>query len=377
MAQRAVIASVVFAAACGVKARQVSESRAGAYEAALATGRDGFAVAWHDLRDGNAEIYLRLLDAAGHPASPERRLTDSPEASYEPSLERLGDGVVVAWYEQTNTGERTTMLGEWNRDGSRNWVHAIAPSSRNAVVRSDGREIFCAWIQMDADQSEAVWAGRWDRSGHELRPAVRLGPASATTWNLNAALDQSGGAWVVFDAADSTRANELFLARVDASGTHFLRLTSDDGAASKYPDVSIATDGRVAITWYDERDGNEEVYLLTAAASELTGDVEARARRVTTTPGQSMGAYLAWNAGRVGLAWTDTIDGQHEVYFRLFDADGAPLGDASRITQNDTWSLVPAIRAWRDGFALAWNEYRPASAEIHDGTSEVAFALVK
>jgi hypothetical protein len=343
----------------------------------LATDRDGFAVAWHDMRDGNAEIYLRLLDADGHRSGPEYRLTDSLNASYEASLERLGDGVVVAWYEQPAKGEQTAMLGQWNRDGSRTWVHPIAPSSRNVVMRTDGRAIFCAWIQADADRSEHVWAGWWDQNGQPLRSPLRLGPASTTTWNVNAALDPMGAAYVVFDAAPATRANELFLARVDTSGSRIEQLTRDDGEASKYPDVAIAADGRAALTWYDERDGNDEVYLLSAAASELTGEIDARARRITTTPGDSIGAYVAWNGDRIGLAWSDKTEGQPEVYFQSFNASGVPLGDARQITRNHTWSLVPAIRPWRDGFALAWNEYTPASAEIHDGTSEVAFALVK
>ena len=60
---------------------QVSHSGAGAYEAALATDEKGFAVAWYDTRDGNAEIYMRLLDDSGRPSGPERRLTETPDAS--------------------------------------------------------------------------------------------------------------------------------------------------------------------------------------------------------------------------------------------------------------------------------------------------------
>ena len=100
---------------------QVSQSGVGAYEAALATDSEGFAVAWYDTRDGNAEIYLRLVDAMGHPSGPERRLTETPEASYKASLERLGDTFILAWYEQTTNGRQTAMLGAWNRDGSRKW----------------------------------------------------------------------------------------------------------------------------------------------------------------------------------------------------------------------------------------------------------------
>jgi hypothetical protein len=55
---------------------------------------------------------------------------------------------------------------------------------------------------------------------------------------------------------------------------------------------------------------------------------------------------------------------------------GTPLGSAERVTQTGAWSLVPAIRPWRDRFALAWTEYRPASSWLHDGTGEVDFAVV-
>ena len=92
---------------------QVSQSGAGAYEAALATGESGFAVAWYDTRDGNAEIYFRLLDANRRPVGAEHRLTQSPEASYEPSIDRLGDAFAVAWYEQAESGRPTAMLGAW------------------------------------------------------------------------------------------------------------------------------------------------------------------------------------------------------------------------------------------------------------------------
>src|SRR5262245_52599450 len=115
---------------------QVSQGGAGAYEAALAIDTDGFAVAWYDTRDGNAEIYLRLLDSTGHPSSPERRLTETPDASYEASVERLGDSFIVAWYEQATDGQQTAMLGAWTRDGNRTWTQALAPGSRNPVIRA-------------------------------------------------------------------------------------------------------------------------------------------------------------------------------------------------------------------------------------------------
>lgn len=366
-------------AACGQASTpiQVSHSGAGAYETALAVDGDaGFAVAWYDTRDGNPEIYFRLLDRGGHPSGPERRLTDTPDASYEASLEHIGDQFAVAWYEQTSDGRQTAMLGEFDRDGGRKWVQAIAPGSRNPVITTDGQAIIAAWIQAESDATEAVYVGTWDQDGHETRTRARVGTASKTTWNLNIAVDRSG-VWVVFDAVVSTRASELFLARLDDSGAHPVRLTRDDGAESKYPDLKLDDEGRVALTWYDMRDGNDEVYLFVGSQADLHGEIDEKSHRVTTTEGESIGAYLAWNNRVLGLAWSDKTSGTHDVYFQRFDDAGKPLGAEKRVTVSPMWSLVPAIRPWHMGFALAWTEYQPTSSQIHEGTGEVAFALVE
>jgi hypothetical protein len=374
-------AGLLFTAACGVRPAQISNSVKGAYEAALAPFDDGFVVAWYDTRDGNAEIYLRLLAADGRPLGPERRLTNTPEDSYEASIDRLGDLMTVAWYEQSGTGQQTAKLGAWTKDGAPRWEWTFDSGSRNPVVRSTSTAVFCAWVQAETDGREAVFAGWWDKDGRPRTAPIRLGPASKTTWNLNASIDEQGTGWVVFDAEVSTRASEVFVARADAEWglrlePRAVRLTKDDGAPSKYPDLAIGPDGRVALSWQDERDGNVEVYLLTGRRGDLTGEIDGRSRRVTSTSGESNGAYIAWNGERLGLAWSDKTPGQPEVYFESFDGTGATRAPARRLTENVTWSLVPAIRPHGDGFALAWNEYRPASVEVHIGTSEVFFIAV-
>ena len=369
------IVAALFTAACSARPEQISRSGKGALEPALTTLGDGFAVGWYDTREGTGEIYIRLLDADGHPAGPERRLTNDPESSYEVSLAQLGDDLVLAWYDQERRGRQTARLGRWTRDGTKGWVNALGPDTRNPVVLSAGSAVFCAWIQMEDDGHEAVFAGWWEADGRPRSAPMRLGVASKTTWNLNATLDASGTAWVVFDTDASTRASEVYIARADASGDDPVRLTDDDGAPSKYPDLAIARDGRAALSWQDDRDGNTEVYLLTAPLGEFNAEIDRRGRRVTTTPGESIGAYIAWNGDRLGLAWSDKTDRQHELYFASFTAEGMPREPAQRLTHNATWSLIPAIRARRDGFVLAWTEYAPGG-ETHEGTAEVFFTFV-
>jgi hypothetical protein len=204
---------------------------------------------------------------------------------------------------------------------------------------------------------------------------------------MNTDVDAAGRGWIAFDARAGTHSEELFLARVDRGGAIALdRLTADDGKPSKYPDVALSG-ADAALTWYDERDGNQEVYLA-IVGTDLAGvgadfswpGIESRARRVTNTPGASIGAYAAWNGDVLGLAWCDDSDGgQHEIFFQTFGRDGAPQAGPRRITNNDTASLIPSIRAARGTFALAWNEYTAPPGDGHGSTgrSEIAFTVLR
>ncbi len=102
---------------------------------------------------------------------------------------------------------------------------------------------------------------------------------------------------------------------------------------------------------------------------------------MTSTPGESIGAFIAWNAPRFGLAWNDDTAGQDEIYFQSFDSSGERVGPAQQLTDNETHSLIPAIRPSEDGFALIWNEVVPGEDGVAghqgvNGRSQLVFAFV-
>lgn len=374
VAYTAALAAITALAACGSPAPafvDVSDTPAafGAHEASLSVLTDGYAVAWYDTRDGHPEIYARTLDASGQPSGPARRLTVGTDDAYEADLVSDGERLIVGWYEEADTGELTPKLGVWNRDGEAQWAIALAQSGRNTVVGLHEDRIFAAWIHDDTEAESSIWTSWWSTAGVSLGAPTRVALAGRTTWNLNAALDGEGNAWVVFDAAAGTQAEELFLVHTGLDGTPVVRqLTPDDGFASKYPDLALV-DGRAAVTWFDERDGNQEIYLAVSPADEFGAGIDLAAHRVTDTPGDSIGAYLDWNAGRLGLAWSDDSSGQHEVFFQAFNARGERLGDERQLTHTPSASLIPAIRPWNTGFIPAWNETDlPADATGHTGT---------
>ena len=275
-------------------------------------------------------------------------------------------------------------LGRWSRDGRQQWITALASAGRNTVVRVDRDLIFAAWVQDEDERRAGVWAGWWRATGEVAVPARRVADAGRTTWNLNAAVAPASTpaaprAWVVFDAKAGTRSDELFLADVSGSSSDVTRLTPDDGVSSKYPDASPAGD-RLAITWFDTVDKNEDVYLAVGPVSQLLRRdalTAARAARVTSTPGHTIGAYLTWNGARVGLVWCDDTPGQHEVYVQTFDSSGRAQASPQRVTDTQEGSLIPAIEPWRSGFALAWTEYAAQDTGGHsDARAQIAVRVV-
>ena len=387
---------------------QVSRSGRGAYEASLAAHPLGFAVAWHDTRHGPPEIYARLVDGSGRPVSDEYRLTADAGRSYEPSIAvpdpDISGDLIVAWYEvAADDSASRARVGAWTAAGTPRWTRTLSDPRREgraAVVAVIGDRMQCVWIEetphvpggdrvgkgapgsrvADTERKPpaVIRAQQLSLDGEPLGVAHRVADVSRTTWNLNLSVDAEGVPWVVFDAQVETRAHELFLARVGRDRA-VERLSVDDGASSIYPDLAFGA-GRAAVTWWDTRDGNAEVYLAVVDEQELPNGIESAASRVTDTAGESLGAYVAWNGRRFGLAWSDEVEPgrPHEVYFQQFTASGVPVRAPRRLTDNRTASLIPVIRAAGSRFALAWNEDLVDARGDHrgGGRSEVLFALV-
>jgi len=247
----------------------------------------------------------------------------------------------------------------------------VAHRSRNPVARVGADGIHVAWLESASEEAPVVRSALFAADGQVLRGAADVAPASPDTWNLNAALASDGTFFVVFDARQGTRSKEIRLVRIAAREVSIATLGDDDGFDSSYPDIALEGD-RAAITWFDQRDGNAEVYVAVGSIPELIAGLAARSQRVTRTPGASIGAYLAWNGQRLVVAWCDDGEGQDEIYRQEFDANGAAVTPIERMTDTASESLIPAIRPFRQGFAIAWTERlaRPSSGGTPGQTLE-------
>jgi hypothetical protein len=372
-------------AACGSYGLvEVTPFGAAAYEPSVAVFRDGLAVAWYDTRSGHGELYEQSLDAEGQFTGTEVRLTKSMGDAFEADIHAVespaGDGFAVGWYEKAADGSFSSHLGLWSRTGTARWTKTLSTRGRNTVARVNGEFVFAAWVEDEIEPAAGVWTGWWNLRGETVVPPRRIADAGRRTFNLNAALSDSAdgavpAALVVFDATVRTKAAELYLAEDDGQHAQVTRLTPDDGFASIYPDLALSG-SRAAVTWFDARDGNEEIYLRVAARPDLARPDSLGGTRVTSTKGRSIGAYTAWNGDRLGLAWCDDTTGQYEIYFAEFDGAGTPHGASRQLTQTRAGSLIPSIHPWRTGFVLGWNEYEGTSDHDPGGRSQVLLRMI-
>jgi hypothetical protein len=139
-----------------------------------------------------------------------------------------------------------------------------------------------------------------------------------------------------------------------------LRLSASTGA-SGYPSPAWNGDG-YGVAWHDDRDGNYEIYFTLVDRYGVTSGPEIQ---LTQASGNSGGAVLAWTGTEYGLAWWDERDGNREIYFRRLGALGAPIGPEHRITSAAGVSTTPSIVWTGREYGIAWHDARDGNDEIY------------
>jgi hypothetical protein len=363
-------------AACSGPAR-LDSANGRAYELSLAYVGGRPAVAWYGGSTPHQALFIRYASNAGKPANQVLQLTDGARDAYEPSLQDIDGDALVAWYEQavepgTGTKRQSALLARFDAQGRQRWRMQLSSGETNGripVVRVRDGLVHVAWIEQRNDTDVMLRVASLDANGQWLqgpRDAARVG---GNTWNLNAAIGADGSFHVLYDSGQGGTAKELHWLRVHDGQVDDRRISTDDGIESAYPDIAL--DGaRAAITWFDARHGNAEVYLrcvrLDAAGAppaNLQLD-DGAARRVTRSPGDSIGAYVAWNDGHIELAWTEINGDRRRLLLRRFDGDCKPKAAAQQIGGRYGAAGIASLASSQFGFALAWDEQRRDSSSL-------------
>ena len=166
------------------------------------------------------------------------------------------------------------------------------------------------------------------------------------------------------------RNNEIYYTKLDNDGNTLVddtRVTTDS-ASSSSPAIAVDTNNNVHITWWDDRDGNREIYYtkLDNKGNTLVDDT-----RLTTDSAWSYYPRIAVDTNNnVHITWQDgrgrNLPSGYEIYYTKLDNNGNTLVDDTRLTADSIASAEPAIAVDTNNYVhITWVDWRRGDSEIY------------
>lgn len=272
---------------------------------ALVATDTGYIAAWIDSRDMGFELWTRMLDADGVPASALQRLTTSAGAAASPSLARASDGTLLAGYVHDDTLLNTTselhvatlsssgaLQGSWARVSD---AGELATSA--AVVRGQAAGFLSGWI---------------DGAGNvRVRPVTVAGAGSGSvvTHGSSSALALNP---TILLFARNTGFDGLWAQAITSAGSAdgLLRSALTSDASGVDPSVAPLSGGVVVAYRHTTASGTQIALALLNSRGER---IHTELLGTTTSSGGPISVAVN-NEGRIRLAWAEVDGGTTTTY---------------------------------------------------------------
>jgi Tol biopolymer transport system component len=329
-------------------------------------------LAWREGQDENSEIYYKRSPDGGVSWGPSIRLTNALGRSENPSIAVSGNTVVVGWWD-----ERTGAHQIWSKrsiDGGITWqpdVQITFSPGGGAfcslavwgntwhIVYVDGRDGHEEVYYTRSLDNAATWSG----------PA-RLSALPDSSYTPTVAVWQSNVyvAWTdTRHGGSQSSLEEEYFRRSTDGGTSFepeQRLTTDppESPANSWAPSLVARDQYVWFTWFDARDGNFEIYTKRSTDGGVTWSSDTR---LTNTTGQSLRPSIALQGQQLFISYWDTDGGNEEIYALRSDDLGGTWSFPERLTFDNGSSTYPICVAASTGVHIAWTDSRDGNSEIY------------
>ena len=293
-------------------------------------------VVWEDNRAGKHEIYYARSMDCGRSWSRPVSIAPGYASSLNPDVAAVTvyslitgskSYVFVVW-EQGSTGSREIYFVR-STDGGETWstpqcissdpADSKDPSIAVSVVQPFPAvppevTVHVVWLD-NRDGVYEVYYARGENAGSSWSTCTRLSYSSGN--KQKPTITASGNAVHVAWADDVTGSYEIWYMRSEDNGVSWLsrvKLTSAGAAGGIARGPSMWCSGsNVHIAWYDNRDGNLEVYYMYSVdcGSTWSGEV-----RLTSASGTSSLPSIAATKDIFYVVWMDARSGEFDIYFK-------------------------------------------------------------
>ena len=272
-----------------------------------------YGVSWYDDRDGPTEIYFARIAASGTKIGGDVRITNDVSSSGYPSLAWTGSEYGVSWMD-CRDGNDEIYFARIAANG--------AKIGADVRITYDGYDIegtSLVWTYMEygvswmgyRDGNWEIYFARIAANGVKIGADVRItnDPDSSENPSLVWTGTQYGVSWMGYRDGNW----EIYFTRLSANGVKIgadVRITNDPDSSENPSLVRAGTE--YGMSCVDNREGNFEIYFtrLSANGKKIGSDV-----RITNDPHYKDSPSLVWTGTEYGVSWYDDRDGNYEIYF--------------------------------------------------------------
>ena len=210
----------------------------------------------------------------------------------------------------------------------------------------------------------AVVQAQWEP---EVRLTFNDSTSQTSLWNAwCVASNPAGNVHVVwYDNREGDY--EIYYKRSTDYGANWgqdTRLTFDSHG-SWHPSVA-ASDSNLHVVWYDNRDGNWEIYYKRSTDSGINWGPDVR---LTNDSALSNHPSLSASGPWVYVVWVEQRDGNPEIYFKRSSNSGTNWSSDIRLTYALYVSWMPSIASSDTNVHVVWYDRRDGNYEVYDKRS--------
>lgn len=310
---------------------------------AVPDGSGGAIVIWQDNRQGSnadADLFAQHVNSSGAVLWNNNGVGVSTASQKQTNARIIADtngGVIIAWTDFRDGSSYSVFAQRLNPAGVPAWTSDGVP-----IVTGIGSEITPAIVSDDAGGAILAWDNGGGSSSNVW--AQRINVAGVSQWNIGgvsvcAALqnqsspqmipDGSGGAIIAWqDLRDTVNFvdEDIYAQRINSSGgslwTPNGNLVCAVSGQSILPQVISDGFGGAIVVWTDTRTNDYNIYAqrINPAGTRLWDP--AGAPVTIANSGQTGPAPVTDTAGGVIVGWTDTRNGNFDVYANRITAGG-------------------------------------------------------
>ena len=345
-------------------------------------------VTWHDMRNGNRDIYMQRYSASGTAQGSNVMVNDDAGTTIQnfPTVGiDLSGNSIIAWYDYRNANI-DIYLQRYDASGIAQGLNVKVNTNTVAAnqyypwvaVNSSGAGVI-SWQDYRIIDGENIYQQRINTSGSFLGKNVKVNSDvnNASQWAPSVGMDGSNNSTIVWE--DQRNGNyDIYMQRLNASGVVLgsnIKVNDDNlGAYHYFPFVAVNTSGRSLVAWKDTRNGNiyYDVYIqfYDASGSPIGSNVKVNDVSTSASPDNNCLATAIEASGNSVVVWEDNRNGiTNDIYMQIYNSSGTPVGSNIRVNDDAAYLYThsqPSVGIDGSGnIIVTWYDNRDGNYHIY------------